>query len=115
MFDKTIYFVSNILLSNKTRLCCCHMGGFVPVRLGGRRVEEWGPAVCPCCPVLLLQAVPGELCRLGVQGDELSPPALPAPPSRVLQAQAATPKYKGRVVCWDEYVFFSYPALTSLL
>lgn len=36
MFDKTIYFVSNILLSHKTGLYHCHMWGFVPVNVEQR-------------------------------------------------------------------------------
>lgn len=36
VFDKTIYFVSNILLSHKTGLYHCHMWGFVPVNVEQR-------------------------------------------------------------------------------
>lgn len=43
VFDKTIYFVSNILLSNKTSLHCCRTWGFVPFNAQGRGVKKRAP------------------------------------------------------------------------
>lgn len=63
-----------------------------------------GPAACPSVllvPVLLHRAVQAGGPRAG-----LSPPALPASPTRLLRAQAAAPKNKGRVVSSGPGIFF---------
>lgn len=59
------------------------------------------------CPSVLLVPVPlHRAVQAGGPRAGLSPPALPASPTRLLRAQAAAPKNKGRVVSSGPGIFF---------